>query len=67
MRPVVLLARLPEAPHTARLIVPQSVPDARLAQRNALLRSALCQAYNNNVPGFPSACRQVIAPIQRRP
>lgn len=67
MRPVVLLARLPEAPHTARLVVPQSVPDARLAQRNALLRSALCQAYNNNVPGFPSACRRVIAPVEKKP
>ena len=63
MRPVVFLARLPEAPHTARLVVPQSVPDARLAQRNALLRTALCQAYNNSVPGFPNACRQVIAPV----
>jgi len=57
MRPVLRLASLPLPPRTARLVVPQTVPNARLTQRSELLRSALCQQYNNNVPGFPLACR----------
>jgi hypothetical protein len=68
MRPVLRLASLPARPLTARLVVPQMVPDARVAQRNDLLRSTLCRQYNNNVPGFPRACRQLpIRRMERRP
>jgi hypothetical protein len=67
MPPVLTLASLPAPPRAARLVVPQAVPDERLAKRNELLRSALCQAYNDNVPGYPSACRSALTrPILRR-
>jgi hypothetical protein len=70
--PVLTLASLPARPGTARLLVPQSVPNARLAQRNELLRSTLCQQYKNNVPGYPGACqpmlnRTILRRMENRP
>jgi hypothetical protein len=58
MLPVATVAKLPPAPHLARPVVPQSVRNARMVQKNEASRLALCEAYNNNVPGFPAACQQ---------
>ena len=58
MRPVTKVAKLPPAPHLARTVVPQSVRNARIVQKNEASRRALCEAYNNDVPGFPAACRE---------
>ena len=53
---VLTVAKLPAPPHLARPMVPQTVNNPQLAQRNEALRQALCSAYQNNVPGFPSIC-----------
>jgi hypothetical protein len=55
MRPVLSAAKLPPAP-PRRLVAPQMVPDARMAQKSESLRQALCEAYRGNVPGYASAC-----------
>src|SRR5580704_1326918 len=57
MRPVISVAKLPAPPHLAKPVIPLSVPNARLVQRNESLRLALCEAYKNNVPGYPLACQ----------
>jgi hypothetical protein len=68
MPPVMRLASLPAPPRAARLVIPQTIPNPQLAQRHELLRSALCQQYNNKVPGFPSICRRMpIRRMERRP
>jgi hypothetical protein len=56
-RSVIFVSKLPPPPHLAKPVVPQSVPNPRLVQRNESLRQALCEAYNNNVPGYPLACQ----------
>jgi len=56
MRPVLTLAKLPEPPRLPRPIVPQAASNPRLTQKNEAVRQALCEAYKNNVPGYPSVC-----------
>ncbi len=62
MRPVLTVAQLPAPPRLARPVVPQAANDPRQTQRSEALREALCEAYKNNVPGYPSAC----VPPERR-
>lgn len=62
MRPVLTVAQLPAPPRLGRPVVPQAVNDPRHTQRSEALRQALCEAYKNNVPGYPSAC----VPPERR-
>lgn len=57
MRPVLTVAKLPPPPRLARPVVPQAVPNARLVRQHESLRIALCEAYKNNVPGYPLACQ----------
>lgn len=57
MRPVISVTKLPPAPRLSKPVIPQSVPNARLVQRNESLRLALCAAYKNDVPGYPLACQ----------
>ncbi|HUA83813.1 MAG TPA: ricin-type beta-trefoil lectin domain protein [Bryobacteraceae bacterium] len=56
MRPVLTVAKLPAPSRLARPMVPQSVSNPQMTQRNEALRQALCTAYKNNVPDFPSIC-----------
>jgi len=56
MRPVLTVAKLPAPPRLARPVVPQAVTNSRLVQKNEAVRQALCEAYKNNVPGYPSLC-----------
>lgn len=46
-------------PQSARLIKPVAVANARVKQKHEAIRKALCEAYKNNVPGYPSLCREV--------
>jgi hypothetical protein len=55
LRPVLKVAKLPDPPRQAP-VVPKAVTNPRLAQRDSARRQALCQAYKDNVPGYPSAC-----------
>lgn len=56
IRPVVKVANaLP--PRSLKLIKPVAVPDARIQQKHEAMRQALCEAYKNNVPGYPALCR----------
>lgn len=56
MRPVMTVAKLPNPPRLARPVIPQAVKNARIMQKNEASRLALCEAYKNNVPGFPRVC-----------
>jgi hypothetical protein len=55
-RTPISVAKLPAPPAKARLLVPTLVPDPRLTARAERLRTALCAAYGNAVPGYPAAC-----------
>jgi hypothetical protein len=56
LRPVLTVAKLPPPPRLARPVVPQAENNPALVQRNQAVRQALCEAYKNNVPGYPSMC-----------
>jgi hypothetical protein len=56
VRPIVKVGKLPAPPRLASPVVPNSVNSPRLAQREKAIRQALCEAYKNNVPGYPSIC-----------
>lgn len=56
LRPVLTVAKLPDPPRLASPVVPKTVTNPRLAQRDNAMRQALCQAYKNKVPGYPSVC-----------
>jgi hypothetical protein len=57
MRPVQMVAKLPQPPHLARPVVPQTVPNPRIAQQHQAMRTALCETFKNNVPGYPALCQ----------
>lgn len=56
IRQVLTVAKFPAPPRPARLLVPQAVNNPQLAQRSEAVRQAICEAYKNNVPGYPSTC-----------
>lgn len=56
VRPVATAAKLPAPPRLAHPVVPRAVNGPRLAQRDKAVQQALCGAYKNNVPGYPSIC-----------
>jgi hypothetical protein len=58
--PAVAFVNRLSLPQHARLVAPRSVPNPQLAQRNEKLRAVLCGAYNNNLPGFQSACQSTV-------
>ena len=56
MHPVLQVSKLPP-PAQARLIAtPRVEADPRLIERGDAIRTALCDAYKNNVPGAPQFC-----------
>jgi hypothetical protein len=56
LAPAVKVAALPKPPHLARPLAPRMVRDERLVQKTETARKALCEAYNNQVPGHPQLC-----------
>ncbi|MGI8745185.1 MAG: hypothetical protein ACR2NN_21955 [Bryobacteraceae bacterium] len=60
LRPATRVASLPAPPRLAKPIATQAAPNPLRVQKSESLRVALCEAYKNSVPGYPSMCSTTV-------